>query len=1057
MLSGPAAGYNSVFFMRADWQEIALRQNHTTTEMVWAPSPTLGLAGGATFAGILYGGYCTVPGLSRDFWSNDEPVRDSPYLEDNNVALIVNNTVATVMQALQVVPQGGPGSDGTKDIMLPLGCDFEWANAGAWYTNTDKLIHYLNLDGRVNAFYSTPSAYAAAKLSEAKAYSLKSFDLFPYDFFPHGYLTGFFTSRPALKHYIRATSALLLAAKQLQAFTGGAADLSRGNPLYLLERALAEAQHHDAVTGSSKQAVAYDYALRLARGRSSAAPLIAAALTRLAAPRAAPPPPQPLPWAPCDLANVTLCSALEALQPTAVNVYNSASAPRTMRLRLPVPLAPPAVQSYAVLDTDGVTLLAAQLLPLSEADVQLREGVHGYFAGGSGGGGGGGGGGAPLAPAQVCARNFAGNYSAGQAGQDRAGGALAGVAVAWGSAGPPSAGATAAAFTVLNLSPTSGASAWARAAGNLTGAALRNFTLAYFAADGAPMDAPTPGSDSGSMDAACACFSFADGRGGSSSAPTTQWRRAAPLPPPPQVSWLAFQVPAVPALGFKTVFVVPSASPSGAGAARLTAQSVVRHAASSGVGDGVSAAGALNLTNGLVTLTFDGTTGALTHYAGAARGAGAPPLSLPFTNRLFFYASSSATLTPLGPPSGAYIMRPNSTLPPQDIDAASGAPAPPALTLLDGPVLHEARLAHGGGWAAQTLRLWAGEGGGYEAEYTLGPIPVPGGEEAGGKEVCVEVGSPALATGGVFYTDSNHRDSMRRVYNARPDWNLSVEEPVAGNLYPAGGFLYALGGGGGNGTAGVGFSVLPDRAIGGGIVAPGSGTAVLLLHRRLKLDDNLGVGEVLSEPGLDYAGSGLAVLTRHTVLVHGAEEGGGAGARRDALVAAERPPLVHFLALGSGGGAPATPAAYAAALGTEWSALGAAAAPGAPPLPPQAELLTLHAWGPATLLLRLAHRFEAGEPGGAPVQASLGGLFNASASGVALVNCTEMTVTGNTPLAQAPQVTYRVEGGGAATLPVVPPPPQGASGTGQLTLAPLAIRTFLCQADLAGGGAPIVL
>ena len=54
-------------------------------------------------------------------------------------------------------------------------------------------------------------------------------------------------------------------------------------------------------------------------------------------------------------------------------------------------------------------------------------------------------------------------------------------------------------------------------------------------------------------------------------------------------------------------------------------------------------------------------------------------------------------------------------------------------------------------------------------------------------------------------------------------------------------------------------------------------------------------------------------------------------------------------------------------------------------------------------------------------------------------------------------MTYRVEGGGEATLPAVPPPPQGASGTGQLTLAPLAIRTFLCQADLAGGGAPIVL
>ena len=119
-LFGPAAGFNALFFMRADWQEIALRNNQTTTEMIWAPSPTLGM-GGATYAGILYGGYYTVPGLSSDYWSNDEPVMDDPRLEGYNVGAIVNATVATVMDALTKVPQGGAGADGTADIMLPLG------------------------------------------------------------------------------------------------------------------------------------------------------------------------------------------------------------------------------------------------------------------------------------------------------------------------------------------------------------------------------------------------------------------------------------------------------------------------------------------------------------------------------------------------------------------------------------------------------------------------------------------------------------------------------------------------------------------------------------------------------------------------------------------------------------------------------------------------------------------------------------------------------------------------------------------------------------------------
>jgi lysosomal alpha-mannosidase len=51
---------------------------------------------------------------------------------------------------------------------------------------------------------------------------------------------------------------------------GGAADVSTSNPLTILEQAMGIAQHHDAVAGTSKQAVAYDYAMRLATARASA-------------------------------------------------------------------------------------------------------------------------------------------------------------------------------------------------------------------------------------------------------------------------------------------------------------------------------------------------------------------------------------------------------------------------------------------------------------------------------------------------------------------------------------------------------------------------------------------------------------------------------------------------------------------------------------------------------------------------------------------------------------------------------------------------------------------
>ncbi len=37
----------------------------------------------------------------------------------------------------------------------------------------DKLIHYVNLDGRVNAFYSTPALFADALIATNYTFSVK--------------------------------------------------------------------------------------------------------------------------------------------------------------------------------------------------------------------------------------------------------------------------------------------------------------------------------------------------------------------------------------------------------------------------------------------------------------------------------------------------------------------------------------------------------------------------------------------------------------------------------------------------------------------------------------------------------------------------------------------------------------------------------------------------------------------------------------------------------------------------------------------------------------------
>ena len=78
-------------------------------------------------------------------------------------------------------------------------------------------------------------------------------------------------------------------------------------------------------------------------------------------------------------------------------------------------------------------------------------------------------------------------------------------------------------------------------------------------------------------------------------------------------------------------------------------------------------------------------------------------------------------------------------------------------------------------WAGAAARLWAGAVD-VEVEHTVGPIPT--GDRCG-KEVVVRY-ETGLDTRATFYTDANGRDSVRRVRDARPDFNLTVEEVRSG-------------------------------------------------------------------------------------------------------------------------------------------------------------------------------------------------------------------------------------------------------------------------------------
>ena len=385
------------------------------------------------------------------------------------------------------------------------------------------------------------------------------------------------------------------------------------------------------------------------------------------------------------------------------------------------------------------------------------------------------------------------------------------------------------------------------------------------------------------------------------------------------------------------------------------------------------------------------------------------------------------------------------------------SPAGARLTLVTGPLVAEAWQDFGG-WASQAVRLWAASPD-VELQWTVGPVPVEecvagrqgkakmgGGCEClapkcvcwprtfppaplrysgTGKEVVSRL-STGWATGGVVYTDSNGREWQRRVRNARPDYNLTLTEPVAMNYYPVNTAARITGGG-------ASLTLLTDRTQGGASLADGD--VEVMVHRRLNADDLKGVFESLNELGMD--GRGLIVRGTHRLQLRAADAPA-ARAHRAALQAVLLPPLLRGSLLPAG----ETPAAWAAALPPGAAAASALTAP----LPANLFLLTLHARNASSLLLRLAHTFEEGEDPAlsANVSASLAALF-APAFG-AVSAAVELTLTSGLPLADVPPVTYSflpTPGGQlqTATLPLVPPAPAGGGLT--VGLSAMQIRTFM--------------
>ena len=182
--------------------------------------------------------------------------------------------------------------------------------------------------------------------------------------------TGFFSSRPGLKGYVRSSSVLLQVARQLEVLGGGVV----GNGTERLWEALSIAQHHDAVTGTELDWVSDDYAQRIAFGAVDAYATLDAAITQLAANNTAQPQQQPIHYSSCPLLNLTSCPVISSAASYNTILWNPQARPVSSVVRLPV---------YGLQSGDGVTVrdvsgaeVASDVLPVvltSAAALVLNE------------------------------------------------------------------------------------------------------------------------------------------------------------------------------------------------------------------------------------------------------------------------------------------------------------------------------------------------------------------------------------------------------------------------------------------------------------------------------------------------------------------------------------------------------------------------------------------------------------------------------------------------------------------------------------------------------------
>lgn len=263
-------GFDTFIFGRLDYEDRDQRLADKNMQFVWKPfSESLGDSA-EIFTHILQDMYWFPPDMGydeRDFPNNSQPIIDDETLETFNADLKAERMLSYAMHMSTHYR--------SNNLFMPWGEDFAYGNAFTDFSNGDALINYwqkkMANDVGISMRYSTVYDYINAVKAENITWPTKYDDMFPYADWEDQYWSGYFTSRANSKSQVRFGQQNLNASNK--AFSDLVIDQETTNDdvakavnaRYTMLDSMSSYQHHDAITGTAKQAVADDYSHLLSK------------------------------------------------------------------------------------------------------------------------------------------------------------------------------------------------------------------------------------------------------------------------------------------------------------------------------------------------------------------------------------------------------------------------------------------------------------------------------------------------------------------------------------------------------------------------------------------------------------------------------------------------------------------------------------------------------------------------------------------------------------------------------------------------------------------------